>query len=153
MVDFKQQVCIIVTFTKAANMFKILLLAVALSSQISYADPDEKETQEFCTALSKIYSNAAQSAINGIDYTDLLYSYYTNYEGSKEGMYVIFQAVKRAYTNTKLHNVKPEIGTEMEYNNCLYSDDDIIDQPKSTPQPGKPTRDKKVKGKGKKMMA
>lgn len=134
-----------------ANNMKSLLVLFLIPS-ISLATPDEKETQDLCKSVSKIYLNTALAAKQKVNYTDVLFKYSLAFDGEPASLYLIFKTAERAYVNTIEHGVSPELGADMTYNDCLYNDDDMIDKADSKIKDA-PKQKQPIQGKSHKIMA
>lgn len=79
-------------------MKKLLLIFILLSS-LSTVSNASTESVNTCNGLLKVYSFAVDAKQNKTDYTDLLYALTTTYEGDATGLYLIYQAARRAYND------------------------------------------------------
>lgn len=105
---------------------KYLFLLAALLSTTAYAE-DKKQPSKYvvqtCNTLGTIYDTSYKKALDGVNYTDLIFSVSVQYEGSPEGLYLIMHTIEDAYTDVR-ENVSEEEGKTNNIHKCL--DNDLI---------------------------
>lgn len=86
-------------------MKKLLAVLTMMCATFAHANektqPSPNKTdpviEKFCNDLGETYLTAYQKAMDGVNYTDLLFSVSISYQGDTAGLYLIMHTIEDAY--------------------------------------------------------